>query len=83
MSSFPHRPLRRGQASRQLLDFAAAESLAVADKIRGLMRYLRLSYEGRLSELDSSVFDRLGRFVADDMSADLPFKFDSETSWRS
>lgn len=60
---------------RQLLNFAIEHSLPVADEIRGLMRYLRLSFEGRISELDSSVFDRLGRFVADDIQAILPFEF--------
>jgi hypothetical protein len=65
---------------RQLLNFATEQSLPVADEIRGLMRYLRLSYVGRISELDSSVFDRLGRFVTDDIPAVLPFEFDSNAN---
>lgn len=65
---------------RQLLNFAIELSLPVADDIRGLMRYLRLSYEGRVSELDSSVFDRLGSFATDDIPAILPFEFDVTTA---
>lgn len=64
---------------RQLLSFATEQSLPVAEEIRGLMRYLRLSNEGRISELDSSVFDRLGGFVADDIQANLPFEFNGES----
>jgi len=62
---------------RQLLNFATEQSLPVAGEIRGLMRFLRLSFEGRTSELDSSVFDRLGDYLADDIPAVLPFEFDS------
>jgi hypothetical protein len=62
---------------RQLLNFATEQSLPVAGEIRGLMRLLRLSFEGRTSELDSSVFDRLGGFLADDIPVVLPFEFDS------
>ncbi len=61
---------------RQLLNFAKDQELVVAEEVRELMRYLRLTFEGRTSELDYEVFDRLGAFLADDIPAELPFAYE-------
>lgn len=60
---------------RQLVNFASSEQLVVAEEVRALMRYLRLTYEGRRSELDHQVFDRLAAFLPDGGPADLPFEY--------
>lgn len=58
---------------RQLLNFTIEQSLPIAQEIRDLVRYLRLTFEGRISELDVSVFDRLGQYARDDTRTNLPF----------
>ncbi|MCD9197802.1 hypothetical protein [Aeromicrobium wangtongii] len=63
---------------RQLLNFSKDQGLPVADEIRGLMRFLRLSIEGRSADLDGAVFDRLSTFLDDDTPVVLPFEFDGE-----
>lgn len=60
---------------RQLVNFSHSEHLAVAEEVRALMRYLRLTYEGRQFELDHHVFDRLAAYLPDEDPADLPFEY--------